>query len=108
MKRIIILLICFYISSLTCFSQNKDSIKTEYKTVVSKKTFSIGGKPISYTIETGYLAWKDDKDEQKANVFYTAYIKDGEAEGKRPISFAFNGGPGSSSLWLHLGCLGPK
>ena len=108
MKKVVILLINLYIITISCFAQSKDSLKNDSKIVTTKKTISIAGKTMSFTIETGYLAWKDDKDEQKANVFYTAYIKDGEQEGKRPVSFAFNGGPGSSSLWLHLGCLGPK
>jgi len=108
MEKTFIVLICLYLSSFTTNAQSKDSVKTDNKTVVTKKTFTIAGKSMSFTVETGYLAWKDDKDEQKANVFYTSYIKDGETEGKRALSFAFNGGPGSSSLWLHLGCLGPK
>jgi carboxypeptidase C (cathepsin A) len=108
MKKVYFLLICLYVSSFTCYAQSKDSVKTDSKTVVNKKTFTIAGKAMSFTVETGYMAWKDDKDEQKANVFYTSYIKEGETEGKRPLTFAFNGGPGSSSLWLHIGCLGPK
>ena len=108
MNKTIILLICLIVSSLSSLAQTKDSSKTDTKTVLTKKTFVIAGKSLSFTVETGYMAWKDDKNEQKANVFYTSYIKDGELEGKRAISFAFNGGPGSSSLWLHLGCLGPK
>ena len=108
MKKNIILLICLYLISINSFSQTKDSTKNESKPVITKKTYVIAGKTMSFTVETGYLAWKDDKNEQKANVFYTAYIKDGEQEGKRALCFAFNGGPGSSSLWLHLGCIGPK
>jgi len=109
MRKITVIIICLLIT-YTVFSETKDTTKTkaEQKVVISKKMITIGKNQIHVTIETGYLVWKDDKDEQKANIFYTAYIKDGEQESKRPISFAFNGGPGSSSLWLHLGCLGPK
>jgi len=108
MKRTLILILSIYVTTLNSLAQTKDSVKTDNKTVITKKTITINGKAMSFTIETGYLAWKNDNDEQKANVFYTSYSKDGEQEGKRPLSFAFNGGPGSSSLWLHLGCLGPK
>ena len=51
---------------------------------------------------------KDEKEEPKASVFYIAYHKEGENSDKRPITFCFNGGPGSSSVWLHMGVLGPK
>jgi len=108
MKNTFILLFCFSLVSLSCIAQTKDSLKTESKTVILKKTYTIGGKTMSFTVETGYMAWKDDKGEPKANIFFTSYTKDGEQEGKRALTFAFNGGPGSASLWLHLGCLGPK
>ena len=52
---------------------------------------------------------KSDDGKTKAHVFFIAYTKNGvEDLGKRPITFAFNGGPGSVSVWLHLGMLGPK
>jgi carboxypeptidase C (cathepsin A) len=68
---------------------------------------TIGGKPFAYTATAGYLPMKDESGKLKANIFFTAYTKDG-ASPRRPITFAFNGGPGSSSVWLHLGALGPK
>ena len=106
-KKYIILL--FSIVYANCmFSQNVDSLKKDNKNIINKKNYIIDGKSMSFTVETGYLSWRDDNLDQKANIFFVAYIKDGETEEKRPISFAFNGGPGSSSLWLHIGCLGPK
>jgi carboxypeptidase C (cathepsin A) len=60
-------------------------------------------------VTAGKLAMKSDDGKTKAHIFFIAYTKnDVEDLGKRPISFAFNGGPGSSSVWLHLGMLGPK
>ena len=44
----------------------------------------------------------------EANIFYVAYVRDKLDPGKRPVTFAFNGGPGAASLWLHMGALGPK
>ncbi|HEX5206497.1 MAG TPA: hypothetical protein VFW10_01725 [Steroidobacteraceae bacterium] len=52
---------------------------------------------------------KDAKDEQsEASMFYVAYFKDGEKPGDRPITFLYNGGPGSASMWLHMGAFGPR
>ncbi|MCA9836000.1 MAG: peptidase S10 [Trueperaceae bacterium] len=89
--------------------------------VSTSHSLSIGGKTLKYTATTGILILKKEtlgkgeKEGQfeghqaKARVFFTAYTKDDESDpSKRPITFAFNGGPGSSSVWLHLGCLGPR
>lgn len=70
-----------------------------------KGTF--GGQKISYRVEAGetYIAGKDG--EPAASLFTISYIRENVA-GPRPVSFVFNGGPGSASVWLHLGLLGPK
>lgn len=61
---------------------------------------------IRYTVETGRLPIKNEKEEIEALVFYHYYKREGAGE-NRPLMFSFNGGPGSPSLWLHLGALGP-
>lgn len=82
------------------------------KPSVTHGSVEIGGRMINYTATAGKMVMKTDDGEPKAHVFYVAYTKDdkkrkeGEAN-KRPITFCFNGGPGSSSVWLHLGMLGP-
>jgi carboxypeptidase C (cathepsin A) len=81
--------------------------KEEKPPSVTHHVISIGGKPLAYTATTGYMSMKDESGKLKANIFFIAYTKDG-APARRPITFAFNGGPGSSSVWLHLGALGPK
>ena len=64
---------------------------------------------LSYVARAGVLPLKDDKGETRAEVFFTAYeLEDGGSREERPLTFAFNGGPGSSSIWLHMGALGPK
>ena len=64
---------------------------------------------VKYKAVAGTMLQKDEKGENKASVFYIAYTKEGEeSNDKRPITFCFNGGPGSSSVWLHLGIFGPK
>lgn len=107
-KQILSVVLLFFSLSSVCQSIDSLNKILDYKTVITKKTISLAGKKSVFTVETGYLPWKNDNNEIKANIFFTSYIKDGEAEQKRPICIAFNGGPGSSSLWLHLGCLGPK
>lgn len=69
----------------------------------------IDGQVVKYTATAGWLIMKDDKDKPTARFGYTAYTRDGIGPlGRRPVTFAFNGGPGSSSIWLHMGILGPR
>lgn len=76
---------------------------------VTHHSVRIDGKKIDYTATAGTLILRNDKDEPIARFGYIAYTRDGvDALGKRPVTFAYNGGPGSSSLWLHMGALGPK
>lgn len=75
----------------------------------SEHQIAIDGKPVFYTATAGWLIMKDDKEKPIARFGYTAYtLKGVEDLGRRPIMFAFNGGPGSSSIWLHMGILGPR
>ena len=79
------------------------------KTVRSKHTVVIDGQEIAYTATAGTLILKDEEDKPKASLFYVAYTRDGvENVAQRPITFSFNGGPGSSSVWLHMGVVGPR
>src|SRR5690606_28425334 len=72
--------------------------------VTTAHTVKIGGVDISYQATVGTQLLNDDQCNPKASIFYTAYIKDGVTDTRsRPITFCFNGGPGSSSVWLHLG-----
>jgi carboxypeptidase C (cathepsin A) len=106
-----------------------DDKKDEPKPVVTYGSVEIDGRKIAYTATAGKMVMKTDEGDPKAEVFFIAYTKGGKKENvsrdaaaeragakkdaaakqlaKRPITFAFNGGPGSSSVWLHLGMLGP-
>jgi carboxypeptidase C (cathepsin A) len=76
---------------------------------ISKHSIKIDNKPVNYTATVGTLILKNEEDQPIASLGYTAYTKDGETnQAKRPVTFAYNGGPGNSSLWLHMGVLGPK
>ncbi len=92
--------------------------KAEDKLVVSKHSIKIKGKEIKYTVTAGTMVLKEETadrekeaegEKPKAQVFFVAYSKDGVKDpAKRPLTFSFNGGPGSASVWLHLGVLGPR
>lgn len=76
---------------------------------VSKHSITIDGKPISYTATVGEMIVNKPDEKPGASMFYIAYTRNDIRDmSKRPITFAFNGGPGSSSVWLHLGGLGPR
>ena len=104
--------------------EEKPTIKDNL--VVTQHKVQIGGKQIKYTVTAGTMVLKEEPadrekeweaEKPRAQVFFVAYTKDengskaGEkvsARQKRPLTFSFNGGPGSSSVWLHLGVLGPR
>jgi carboxypeptidase C (cathepsin A) len=68
---------------------------------------SIGGHALKYTATAGTLIIRDDKQQPQASVFYVAYTVDTGKSKKRPVTFLYNGGPGSSSMWLHMGSFAP-
>lgn len=79
------------------------------KVVDTTHTIAIGGKKLEYQARAGTILLKEEDGKEKASIFYVAYTKLGVKElGSRPVTFSFNGGPGSSSVWLHLGVLGPR
>jgi len=81
---------------------------SEVPPVVTHHTISVGGRSLAYTATAGRLPIKRDDGKIEAEMFFVAYTLDGQDAAKRPLTFAFNGGPGSASIWLHMGALGPK
>jgi len=79
----------------------------EEKSSVTHHSARIGGQTINYTATAATYNIKADDGTVKASMFYVAYVKDGAEPTKRPISFVYNGGPGSASLFTHMG-MGPK
>lgn len=75
--------------------------------VVTKHSITVGGKTISYTAIAGMMPIKNREGEVEARMFFTSYSLDGGGP-SRPLTFSFNGGPGSASVWLHMGAIGPK
>jgi carboxypeptidase C (cathepsin A) len=72
--------------------------------VASRHTATIGGRPIAYTATAGTLTIRDDEGKPTASMFYVAYTA---GDPHRPVTFLYNGGPGSSTMWLHMGSLAP-
>ncbi|MBI1853568.1 MAG: carboxypeptidase [Planctomycetes bacterium] len=92
-------------------AKKKPEPEVEAKPAASQTThqITIDCKVLSYTATAAWLIMKDDKDKPIARFGYTAYTKNGVDDvRRRPVTFAFNGGPGSSSIWLHMGILGPR
>jgi carboxypeptidase C (cathepsin A) len=76
---------------------------------VTEHTITIGGNKLEYTATAGTLSLYDQSGERSAAIFYTAYAAKTAGEtANRPVTFAFNGGPGAGSAFLHLGLVGPR
>src|SRR5438105_109317 len=82
--------------------QPRDQISTTQHSV------TVNGQVISYTARAGTMVLKDEEGAPRANFFFVSYTRDGADAARRPVTFTFNGGPGSSSVWLHMGAFGPK
>jgi carboxypeptidase C (cathepsin A) len=87
--------------TVVCFAESAS------QTVQAHSSVKIEGKTYPYTVSAGMLTVSDDKGKAQARHSYT-YYRLTEGDTKRPLTFCFNGGPGSSSIWLHLGAFGPK
>lgn len=82
---------------------------TPEEQVSTQHQIQLDGQTIDYTATTGNYLLKNEKGEPKGNVFYISYLKNNTTDkASRPITFCFNGGPGSASVWLHMGAFGPK
>jgi carboxypeptidase C (cathepsin A) len=92
--------------------QHKDSDKDAIpvppeKPVATHHELTLNGKALKYTATAGTLVIRDEEDKPYGSIFYVAYTLDGAEARTRPVSFLYNGGPGSASLWLHMGSFSP-
>jgi carboxypeptidase C (cathepsin A) len=76
--------------------------------VVTRHSITVGGRTINYTATAGMMPIKNRDGEVEARMFFTSYVADRDGGAVRPLTFSFNGGPGSASVWLHMGAIGPK
>ena len=100
-KTAALLMMCALATALAPTAARAEMIKTEHR-----GTFN--GVNLSYRALAGDTVIYDNEDKPAATVFSVSYLRDRVAAAKRPVIFAFNGGPGSSSAWLHIGALGPR
>ncbi len=80
----------------------------EVAPVVTHHQVTVDGKALRYTATAGRLPIKRGDGKIEAEMFFVAYTLDGQEAAKRPLTFCFNGGPGSASVWLHMGAVGPR
>jgi len=91
------------------FAQAKSDTIPKAEVSTTAHTVKIDGKVISYKATAGTMLLRTNEDQPSALHGFTAYTKDGTTDPRtRPITFVFNGGPGSSSIWLHMGVVGPR
>lgn len=90
--------------------EKKPLIPTEDKLSVTQHTVRLAdGQVLRYTATAGHYVLRDEDGTPKTAIFFIAYTRDDVTDkSRRPITFAFNGGPGSSSVWLHMGAFGPR
>lgn len=87
----------------------RDAAMQDNPPIVTKHEIHVGGRALRYTVTTGMMPLRNAAGETEARIFYMAYTLDGVGDrSQRPLMFSFNGGPGSASVWLHMGALGPK
>jgi carboxypeptidase C (cathepsin A) len=115
MNRLPALIVTLFAASLAVAAEGGNDGKNdaqkeapEAKQYVTQHEARVGGRKIEYTVTAGTMLMRNDKDEPQALVGYTAYVAKGGNSAERPIMFAYNGGPGSASIWLHMGILGPQ
>ena len=115
MKTSLYLTLLLLVLGSVAFAQEdvatEDAVEEEpqAESVTTQHSVRIDGKTISYSATAGLALIYNDEDEAIGQYGYTAYIKDNVADrSKRPLMFAYNGGPGSASIWLHMGVLGPR
>ena len=99
-----------YTDSNTYSSGGSSSLASPNEiTAVTKHSLVIGANTLNYTATVGHLtAMTLANPTPEASFFYIAYTLDGASPGTRPVTFFYNGGPGSATVWLHLGSFGPK
>jgi carboxypeptidase C (cathepsin A) len=79
----------------------------EERQVTTRHSINVDGRTLKYSANAGTLTIRDVAGKPEASIFYTAYTLDGVPSSQRPVMFLYNGGPGSPTLWLHMGSVGP-
>lgn len=113
-RRVLVVLSLLFLCSLQSFAlapEPDTGPKPEVEEKISRTQHAItlDGQRISYTATAGTLVLRSEDGKPRASVFHIAYTKDGVKDpAERPVTFAYNGGPGGAAVWVHLGAFGPK
>ena len=95
-------------AQITAAAAQWASAPADEQAVTTSHSVTVGGKAIRYKATAGTITTRDQEGRPRASMFYVAYTADGSAPGtKRPITFFYNGGPGSPTFWLHMGSFAP-
>jgi carboxypeptidase C (cathepsin A) len=89
-------------------SQRESAGPAEEKISQTSHAVRLDGRDIKYTATAGTLPIRGDDGKVQARMFFVAYTRDGEDAKTRPLSFLYNGGPGSATIWLHMGSFAPR
>ncbi len=111
-----LVLVTVFTSTVRAGAQEQPPEPTADKPVLDEEQFSttthsvgIGGAEIDYTATAGTIILRHGNGKPRANVFFVAYARNGQTDMRAlPVTFAYNGGPGAATIWLHMGALGPK
>ncbi len=119
-RRCLMVFVVCFCGAMSAWAADAPELKPDGKDAAPEKTDApaptpaithhrivIAGKTIAYTATAATIDLKNDAGDAIGRMFYVAYTADGAQAGHRPITFCFNGGPGSSSLWLHMASFGP-
>ncbi len=98
-----------YVDANRYSSTSSASLSTPNEnTAVTHHSITLNGASVAYTATAGHLSALSSSQAAEASIFYVAYTADGTPAATRPVTFFFNGGPGSATVWLHLGSFAPK
>ncbi len=103
-----VVLVCGFLAH-PAIGQDAEVVDAVTPAVVTSHQATIGGRALRYTVTAQTTVLENDEGEPSAEMFSTAYTLEGVSDpGQRAVTFVFNGGPGSSSVWLHMGTIGPR
>jgi carboxypeptidase C (cathepsin A) len=113
MRNVCVALVLIAFATTTLAQEKKPDAPKEKKEVqdnisTTSHTLRVGNETVNYTARAGTIVLRTDEGEPRASFFVISYTRDGADPARRPVTFTFNGGPGSSSVWLHMGAFGPK
>ena len=109
-----VLSLLFFVCALTSMAQEikiekiKDTVAPKPQKAITHGSVTVAGNRINYQAIAGTMILKNEADTPTISMSYVAYFKENDKVDQRPVTFIYNGGPGSSTVWLHMGAFGPQ